>query len=229
MDVESAMDKFLWSVRYLFGDVEDTKKEERVQLLQGNFIPIPSLRSLGFQSLVMNTFPVEEFLPGETFQDDARNLSLLTRDCKGKYRLVEFEDSLVYADNTEVSEEEKKDMRSEVLNNRDVVEVLKMSSKSWKINGLCSFNLAGCLRHVSDKITSQEWIEGSTLVAHDFLEWDYSEERLMVKGERMWIVIVIGKVLMKMLWVLMNKVMKKMMILKRKKSLDWRQDTWSPS
>ena len=128
----------------------------------------------------MNTFPVEEFLPGEGFEEDARNLLLLTRDCVGNYKLIELEDSLVYASGTEGSEKARKHFRP-WMNHSGVVKVDKTSAKKWEVDGLQSFCPAGCLRHVyidedENKVTDQDWIEGNNLVTHGFIEWGDSEE-----------------------------------------------------
>eukprot|EP00092_Neocalanus_flemingeri_P083178 GFUD01104358.1.p1 GENE.GFUD01104358.1~~GFUD01104358.1.p1 ORF type:complete len:242 (-),score=60.62 GFUD01104358.1:54-779(-) len=163
------MDAALQSIRYLFADAEDIKKERRAQLLQGKLFPIPSLRNLAFQTLVLNTFPVEEFLPGEGYREDASNLRLLTRDCVGMYRLVSMKDSFIYADKTEASEEKKTFFRREVLNTMGPVEVLKTGAKDWEMNGMLSFNPAGFRRSVrsaQSELTCQAWIEDSTLVIH---------------------------------------------------------------
>eukprot|EP00092_Neocalanus_flemingeri_P020778 GFUD01022514.1.p1 GENE.GFUD01022514.1~~GFUD01022514.1.p1 ORF type:complete len:259 (+),score=64.77 GFUD01022514.1:55-831(+) len=183
MEVESEIDAILQSIRFLFVENMDTKKERRFQLLVGDFFPIPSLRSLAFQSLLITAFPADQFLPGEGYngyEDDARNLRLLTRGCVGVYRLVSIEDSMVYVDKTEASDDEKKDFRESALNGP--VEVLKPSAKEWEVGGLRYFNPAGCLRHACKCVASgdselvQMWVEENTLVLDHFMEWDYSEE-----------------------------------------------------
>ena len=111
------------------------------------------------------------------FAEDTKNLLLLTRECVGKYKLMELEDSLVYADGREGSEKTRKSLRPKGLKRPGVVEIVKKSSKIWKIGGLLSFCPAGGLRHSfidedEDKITEQDWIEENNLVSHGFTEWD---------------------------------------------------------
>ena len=124
-------------------------------------------------------------MPGEGYQDQARNLRLLTRDCEGEYEMARLEENLVFGDGEEASEEEKKGVRAEVLNKKSssILRVVKPSMSEWVIGGLADFSIGGCLRHVFDadgcdllEITDQEWIEGSSLVSHSFSEWDYSED-----------------------------------------------------
>ena len=119
------------------------------------------------------------------FEDDARNLLLLTRECVGNYKLMELEDSLVYADGTEGSEEDRKEFRPWVKR-RGVLKVDKNSAKKWRIGGLNRFCTAGCLGFVymdedEDKGTDQHWIEGNNLVTHGFMEEtdceDHEEEK----------------------------------------------------
>ena len=138
-------------------------------------------RTLGFQALVLNSFPVEDFLPGVAFEEDTKNLFLLTRDCVGKYKFVELEDSFVYADGSEGSEKARKNLRPKGLKRPGVVEIVKTSSKKWKIGGLLSFCPAGGLRRSfrdedEDIITEQDWIEENNFVSHGFTEWSNSEE-----------------------------------------------------
>eukprot|EP00092_Neocalanus_flemingeri_P099618 GFUD01127105.1.p1 GENE.GFUD01127105.1~~GFUD01127105.1.p1 ORF type:complete len:234 (+),score=70.89 GFUD01127105.1:51-752(+) len=179
MEVESEMDAVIYCIRYLFVDAVNMLEERRAQLLQGNFIPIPSLRSLAFQFLVVNmdTFLIEEFLPGEGYEEEVRNHRLLTRDCVvGKYSLVSMNDSCIFADKTEATEEEKiKNFREEALNNWGPVEVVKMRANEWEMKGLFDFSPARYFKHVKLQ-QSQEWIEGTTLVFHV----EYPEE---VDGE----------------------------------------------
>jgi len=177
------MDQVLQSIRGLFVEdaIANTKKENASLVIDGDLFPIPSLRTLAFQSLVLISFPIEEFLPGVGFEEDARNLLLLTRECVGKYKLVELEDSLVYADGTEGSEEDEKNLRPKGLKRPGVVLIVKTRLKKWKIGRLLTFCPAGCLRHVDksedgDKMTEQDWIEGNNLVTHGFIEWGRSEE-----------------------------------------------------
>ena len=124
-------------------------------------------------------------MPGEGYQDQARNLRLLTRDCEGEYEMARLEENLVFGDGEKASEEEKKRVRAEVLNKKSssILRVVKPSMSEWVIGGLADFSIGGCLRHVFDadggdllEITDQEWIEGCSLVSHRFSEWDYSEE-----------------------------------------------------
>ena len=133
----------------------------------------------------MNSWPEEEFLPGEGYQDQARNLRLLARECEGEYQMQRLEESLWFGDGEEASEEEKKDVRADDLNSTSstILRVVKPSMTEWVIGGLADFSLGGCQRHVSGaeddnvlEITDQEWIEGSSLVSHRFSEWDYSGE-----------------------------------------------------
>ena len=111
-------------------------------------------------------------------------MRLLTIDCEGDYKLVSFEDSLVYANGGEGSEEDKENMRGEV-NSPGIVNVVKNSSNNWEIGELVEFSPAGCLRHVfscgSGEITDQDWIEGNQLVSHQFGEWDYSDDETVVE------------------------------------------------
>ena len=81
---------------------------------------------MAFQSLVVNCWPSDQFLPGEDYQKDARNLRLLTRECEGEYILVKLEDSLILPDKREFSEEENKIYTSQncnYMNNSDFVKV----------------------------------------------------------------------------------------------------------
>ena len=104
---------------------------------------------------------------------------LLTRDCVGNYKLMELEDSLVYQDGTEGSEEDRKKFQV-WMKRPGVVKVDKASAKNWEVGGLDSFCPAGCLRNVvykdEDKVTVQHWIEGNNLVTRRFLERVDSEE-----------------------------------------------------
>ena len=63
------------------------------------------LRLLAFQSLVVNSFPVDQFLPGKGYAENARNLRLLTRDCVGRYKIVKQEEFVVNSAGQEDSEE----------------------------------------------------------------------------------------------------------------------------
>ena len=67
--------------------------------------------------------------------------------------------------------------------------VVKSSAKNWEIGDYIDYNPVGCLRHVDivdtkdgdggmGKITEQEWIEGSSLVNHMFMERDYLEDNI---------------------------------------------------
>ena len=73
-------------------------------------------RSLAFQSLVLNSWLVEEFLPGEENDDDARNLRLFTRDCEGEYKLTSFEEELFLANGRVATEDDKMFMRTYEMN-----------------------------------------------------------------------------------------------------------------
>ena len=133
---------------------------------------------------MLNCWPVEEFLPGEGYQDYDSSLSLLTRDCEGEYIMTSFEENFVFGDGSEGTEVNKKNVRAvDHTKVGDIVRVVKTSHKKWEIGGLIDFTPAGCLRHVLDvedddvgvsEITDQEWIELSSLVIHRFLKWDYS-------------------------------------------------------
>jgi len=184
MEVESQIDEVLQCIRSLFVTELDTSQETSCLLLDGSFIPMPSLRSLAFQSLVLQCFPVDkfnEFLPG--FEEDARNLRRLTKDCEGKYKLVSFEDSLVYANGGgEGTEDDKETMRGEV-NSPGIVNVVKNNLNNWEIGEIVEFSPAGCLKHVFRcggdgiaEITDQDWIEGSKLVSHQFHQEEYSDD-----------------------------------------------------
>merc|ERR1719318_711631 len=135
------------------------------------------------QSLVLNNWPVEEFLPGEASRGGGRQLReqrewlrLLTKECEGTYRCMSLKESFVFGDGTETegSEEEKENERAEGLQSDELVEVSRPSTGEWEIGNLGSFQLGGCcLRHVfllEEKVVLQEWIEGSSLVAHCFSE-----------------------------------------------------------
>jgi len=157
---------------------EVEEMESKCPLVDGDFFPIPTLRSLAFQCLVLNSWPVEEFLPGEGYQDDASNLRVLTGDCGGEYIMTRFEESFVSGDGSEGTEVDKKNVRSvEHTNVGDTVRVVKSSQKKWEIEGLIDFVPAGGLRRVFyweeddgavSEITHQQWIEGSSLVSHIF-------------------------------------------------------------
>ena len=53
-------------------------------------------RTLALQSLVLNSWPIEEFLPGEGYSYQARSLRLLTRECVGEYQMTGMEETFVY-------------------------------------------------------------------------------------------------------------------------------------
>ena len=89
---------------------------------------------MAFQSLVVNCWPVEEFLPGKGYQEDARNLKLLTRDCVGEYRLIRLIDSAVNSEGQDLSEEVKKDLRDRTPID-DVVNIVDTSSFYLEIGG----------------------------------------------------------------------------------------------
>ena len=92
---------------------------------------------MAFQSLVVNCWPVEEFLPGKGYQEDASNLKLLTRDCVGEYRLIRHIDSAVDSEGQDLSEEIKKDLRDripidDVVN---IVNIVDTNNFSLEIGG----------------------------------------------------------------------------------------------
>jgi len=184
MENNSDMEEMLPSFRKLALEDGQVRTESKCPLVHGDFLPIPSLRSLAFQSLVLNCWPVEEFLPGEGYQDHYNNLRLLTRDCEGEYIMTRFDESFVYEDGSEGTEVDKKKVRDNTKVG-DIVRVVKNSHKKWEIGEIIDFSPAGCLRHVFDleddeagvsEITEQEWIEGSSLVFHRFMKWDYSRD-----------------------------------------------------
>merc|ERR1719318_2229455 len=74
------------------------------------------------QSLVLNNWPVEEFLPGEASRGGGRQLReqrewlrLLTKECEGTYRCMSLKESFVFGDGTEGSEEDKENEQREWL------------------------------------------------------------------------------------------------------------------
>jgi len=197
MEPNFAMDSVLTSIRLLFrpNQEEIVTAHLETKLTEGVFGPIPTLRSLAMQSLVLNNWPVEEFLPGEAgssgggkqLREQREWLRLLTKECEGTYRFMSLKDSFVYGDGTEGSEEDKENERAVGLQSDELVEVSRPSTAMWEIGHLCIFQPWGSLRHVnlleyedevvSKKMTVQEWMEGSSLVVHCFYEeCDQSED-----------------------------------------------------
>ena len=104
-------------------------------------------RTLALQSLVLNSWPIEEFVPGEGYSQQANYLRLLTKECVGEYQMTGLEESLVYGDGMEGTDEDKESFRPYDLNT-GVVQVIKPSSREWEIGDLLRFSPGGCLRHV---------------------------------------------------------------------------------
>jgi len=153
-------------------------------LIEGVLFPIPTLRTLALQNLVLNNWPIEEFVPGEGYSHQANYLRLLTKECVGEYQMTGLEESFVYGDGIEGTDEDKEIVRADDLNT-GVVQVTKLSSGGWKIGDLLSFSPRGCLRHeirfdgdtdVMKKFALQEWIQGSSLVWHRFSECYYTDK-----------------------------------------------------
>merc|ERR1719233_887783 len=147
-------------------------------ICEGVFSPIPTLRSLALQRLVLSNLPTEEFVPGEGYSHQARSLRLLTRDCVGEYQMTGMEETFVYGDGVEGTDKDKESVRADELNT-GVVQVTKPSSREWAIGDLLRFSPGGCLRHVfrdQGNTDVMEWIEGSSLVCHRFSEWLYTNE-----------------------------------------------------
>merc|ERR1719402_991896 len=161
----------------------DVMLKRTSDIVEGVFSPIPTLRTLALQSLVLSNWPTEEFVPGEGYSNQAKSLRLLTNECVGGYQMTGMEESLVYGDGIEGTDEERETFRGDDLNT-GVVHVAKPSSGEWIIGDLISFTPGGCLRHKfrdeenTDvwEITDQEWIESSSLVCHRFSEWQYTDE-----------------------------------------------------
>ena len=139
-------------------------------------------RTLALQSLVLNNWPIEEFLPGDGYCHQANSLRILSNECVGEYQMTGMEESFVFWDGSEGTEEVKKSVRGDELNT-GVVEVAKPSNREWVIGDLISYSPGGCLRHVYGdeentevlEITDQEWIEDNSLVCHRFSEWDFTD------------------------------------------------------
>jgi len=105
--------------------------------------PIPSLRSLALQQLVLNKLvlnnncSLEEELPGQGYKDLVRSMRLLTRDCLGDYQMTGLEESLVYDDGREVLDQDLAAVRPKALNYDNTIQVVKkynsLGPVEWKI------------------------------------------------------------------------------------------------
>ena len=78
--------------------------------LASNLFQVPCIPVLGAELLASGGV-----LPGEGYQDYERNLRLLTRDCEGEYQLARFEESLVYSDGGEGTEDRLKRRISDLI------------------------------------------------------------------------------------------------------------------
>jgi len=113
-----------------------------VDSANGEF-PIPSLRSLALQQLVLNKLvlnincSLEEELPGQGYKDLVRSMRLLTRDCLGDYQMTGLEESLVYDDGREVLDQDLAAVRPKALNYDNTIQVVKkynsLGPVEWKI------------------------------------------------------------------------------------------------
>ena len=84
-------------------------------------------------------WPIDEFLPGVGYEQEAKNLQLFTRDCFGVYNLIHLEDSLTYDDGREVSEVDKKVHRPLKVNSHSVEVVEPEGMFEWSVLRLYHF------------------------------------------------------------------------------------------
>lgn len=144
------------------------------ELIKGAFIPIQTLKSLAMQKLVLLNSTIDELLLGEGYRAEAKSVSLLTTDCVGEYFMTELDESVIFGDRTEGTEEDKAEFRDEELTTGVVqVQVVKINNHTkWRVGELVSYCPGGCLRQRDFEeiggygVTKHEWIEGTSLVKH---------------------------------------------------------------
>merc|ERR1719392_625342 len=128
---------------------------------EGTLAPIPTLRALSLQALVHTNWPLEEFLPGKGYEDQANSLRLFTRDCFGHYEMAGSEVSFVYEDGSEGTNGEKEALTACT---EKLVEVTKPSNREWEIGGIflyyiCEESLRRVYKREKGKHALQQWIE----------------------------------------------------------------------
>ena len=108
--------------------------------------PIPSLKSLAFQALVVNKYPPELFLdqlPGNAFQCEYKKLEKLN-ESEAVYRFKSVKDKVTLGqeENGAVTEKEKMDnFRDNYYRLGESVSVEREDSKTWKIGQMAKDSL----------------------------------------------------------------------------------------
>ena len=132
--------------------------------------PIPSLKSLAFQALVVNNYPPELFLdqlPGKAFQCEYKKLEKL-KESEAVYRFKSVKDKVTLGqeENGAVTEKEKMDnFRDNYYRLGESVSVEREDSKTWKIGQMVSFKLnSGLLKRKRNANgLAQVWMDEGVL------------------------------------------------------------------
>merc|ERR1712142_1130080 len=183
-DCKKEVDNIMTSIRWLFlPSPADAISASIAEIMEGTDAPIPTLSALSLQALVHTNWPLEEFLPGKGYEDQANSLRLLTRDCFGHYEMAGSEVSFVFEDGIEGTNGVKEAMTAGIEKTltasiEKLVEVTKFANGLWEIGRFLfvgTIPLEGYLRYVFEdekgKRALQRWIEGRSLVSLRFKEF----------------------------------------------------------